>query len=101
MKPTVKRPECYNSDLYKFGKDKTQIKIIFVTNVVGNSHYNQLKSIYLSILNVLYVVKGTYLHHKYTYHASFKCNDKKFNQTFKRIIPMVIDDPSSITIGII
>ena len=36
-----------------------------------------------------------YLHHKYKYHVSFKCNNKKCNHTIKQLIPTAIDDPSS------
>ena len=38
--------------------------------------------------------KGMYLHHKYKYHVSFKCNNKKCNHTIKQLIPTAIDDPS-------
>lgn len=37
----------------------------------------------------------TYLHHRYKYHLSFKCNDKKCKHKFKQIIPTTIDNPSS------
>ena len=39
--------------------------------------------------------KGMYLHHKYKYHVSFKCNNRQCNHTIKQLIPSVIDDPSS------
>ncbi|GAA0712011.1 hypothetical protein GCM10008904_24820 [Paraclostridium ghonii] len=39
--------------------------------------------------------KDIYLHHKYKYHISFKCNNKKCNHTFKQIITTAIVEPSS------
>ena len=36
-----------------------------------------------------------YLHHKYKYHVSFKCNDKKCNHTIKQLRPGAIADSSS------
>ena len=38
LKPTVKCPECYSTELYKNGKDKKVIKSICVKNVVDNLH---------------------------------------------------------------
>ena len=39
--------------------------------------------------------KGMYLHYKYKYHVSFKCNNRQCNHTIKQLIPSVIDDSSS------
>ena len=36
-----------------------------------------------------------YLHHKYKYHISFKCNNRQCNHTIKQLTPSAIDDPSS------
>lgn len=36
-----------------------------------------------------------YLNHKYKYHLSFKCNNKKCNHTIKQLILASIDNPSS------
>ena len=36
-----------------------------------------------------------YLHHKYKYHVSFKCNNRKYNHSIKQLIPKAIDDTSS------
>ena len=36
-----------------------------------------------------------YLHHKYKYHISFKCNDKKYNHTIKQLRPGAIADSLS------
>ena len=36
-----------------------------------------------------------YLNHKYKYHLSFKCNNKKCNHAIKQLIPTDIYNPSS------
>ena len=93
MKPTVKCPECYSTELYKNGKDKK-----------GNQKYLckkcrrqfTLKSIKkLNNPKCPACGKGMYLHPKYKYHVSFKCNNRQCNHTIKQLIPSVIDDPSS------
>ena len=75
MKPTVKCPECYSTELYKFGKDKH-----------SNQKYlckrcrRQFTSLSVKKLNnpkCPVCGKGMYLHHKYKYHVSFKCNNRK------------------------
>ena len=93
MKPTVKCPECYSTELYKNGKNKK-----------GNQKYLckkcrrqfTLKSIKkLNNPKCPACGKGMYLHHKYKYHVSFKCNNRQCNHTIKQLIPSVIDDSSS------
>ena len=75
MKPTPKCPEYYNTDLYKFDKDK---------------NYNQK---YLcKKCRIQFTLQSS---KKYKYYVSFKCNDRKCNHTFKQIIPTAIDNPSS------
>ena len=93
LKPTVKCPECYSTELYKFGKDKH-----------SNQKYlckrcrRQFTSLSVKKLNnpkCPVCGKGMYIHHKYKYHVSFKCNNRKCNHTIKQLIPGAIDDPSS------
>ena len=93
MKPTVKCPECYSTELYKNGKDKK-----------GNQKYLckkcrrqfTLKSIKkLNNPKCPACGKGMYLHHKYKYHVSFKCNNRQCNHTVKQLTSLAIDDPSS------
>ena len=77
MKPTVKCPECYSTELYKNGKNKK-----------GNQKYLckkcrrqfTLKSIKkLNNPKCPACGKGMYLHPKYKYHVSFKCNNRQCN----------------------
>ena len=95
-KTNIKCPR-YNSDkLYKFGLNKQanqkyqckQCKRQFsLGDGDGRPKLNNPKCPACG--------KGMYLHHKYKYHVSFKCNNRQCNHTIKQLIPSVIDDPSS------
>ena len=39
--------------------------------------------------------KSIYLHYKYKYHVSFKCNNRQYNHIIKQLTPSAIDDTSS------
>lgn len=95
MKPTVKCPECYNTDLYKFGRDKNSNQKYLCKKCRRQFTLQSSKKYLLGYPKCPVCGKGTYLHHRYKYHVSFKCNDKKCNHSFKQIIPTAIDDPSS------
>ncbi len=95
MKPTVKCPECYNTDLYKFGKDKNSKQKYLCRRCRRQFTLESIKKYQAGYPKCPVCGKATYLHHKYKCHVSFKCNDRKCNHTFKQIIPTAIDEPSS------
>ena len=95
MKPTVKCPECYNTNLYKFGKDKNSNQKYLCKECRRQFTLQSSKKHSLGYPKCPVCQKGMYLHHKYKYHVSFKCNNRKCNHTIKQLIPTAIDDPSS------
>lgn len=95
MKPTIKWPKCYNTDLYKFGKDKKSNQKHLCKKCRRQFTLQSTKKYLPRYSKCPVYGKGTYLHHKYTYYVIFKCNDRKCNHKFKQIIPTAIDDQSS------
>lgn len=93
MKPTVKCPECHNTNLYKFGKDKNSNQKYLCKKCRRQFTLQSSKKYLPGYPRCPVCGKGTYLHHSYTYHVSFKCNDRKCNHKFKQIIPTAIDNP--------
>ena len=93
MKPTVKCTEYYSTELYKNGKDKKANQKYLYEKSRRQFTLQSIKK----LNNSKYPIygKGMYLHHKYKYHISFKCNNKQCNHTIKQITPSAIDDPSS------
>ena len=93
MKPTVKCPECYSTELYKNGKDKKANQKYLCKKCRRQFTLQSIKK--LNNPKCPVCGKGMYLHHKYKYHVSFKCNNRQCNHTIKQLTPSVIDDPSS------
>ena len=93
MKPTVKCPECYSTELYKNGKDKKANQKYLCKKCRRQFTLQSIKK--LNNPKCPICGKGMYLHHKYKYHVSFKCNNRQCNHTLKQLTPSVIDDPSS------
>lgn len=95
MKPTAKCHECYNPELYKFGRDKHSNQK-YLCKRCRRQFTLESKKKYSSVkLNCPVCGKGMYLHHKCKYYVRFKCNDRKCNHSIKQLIPIAIDDPLS------
>lgn len=95
MKPTVKCPECYSTELYKYGKDKHSNQKYLCKRCKRQFTHKSGKKNIKDYPKCPVCGKGMYLHHKYKYHVSFKCNDKKCNHTIKQLRPGAIADSSS------
>lgn len=89
MKPTVKCPECYDTNLYKFYKYKYSNQKYQCKKCRRQFTLQSIKRYQLVYPKCPVCGKGTYLYHKYKYHVGFKCN-----HIFKQIIPTDIDNPS-------
>ncbi len=81
--------------MYKFGKDKNSNQKYLCKECRRQFTLQSSKKHSLGYPKCPVCQKGMYLHHKYKYHASFKCNNRKCNHTIKQLIPTAIDDPSS------
>ena len=97
LKPTVKCPECYSTELYKYGKDKhSNQKYLCKRCKRQFTLQSSKKSTKTKDYPKCPVCgRGMYLHHAYKYYVSFKCNNRKCNHTLKQLRPIAIDDPSS------
>ena len=95
MKPTVKCPECYSTELYKYGKDKHSNQKYLCKRCKRQFTQKSGKNNIKDYPKYHVFGKGMYLHNKYKSHVSFKCNDKKCNHTIKQLRPRDIADSSS------
>ena len=93
MKLTVKCPECYSTGLYKNCKDKKANQKYLFKKCRRQFTLKSIKK--LNNPKCPVCGKDMYLHHKYKYHISFKCNNKQCNHAIKQLTPSAIDDSSS------
>lgn len=85
MKPTVKCPECYSSELYKYGKDKLSNQKYLCKMCKRKFTQKSGKKNIKSYPKCPIYRKGMYFHLKYKYHVSFKYNYKKCNHTINNL----------------
>lgn len=83
----VKYPQGYNIELYKYGKDKNANKKYLCKKCRIQFTLKSTKKYSCNYPNCPVCSKGMYIHHKYKYHVSFKCNNRKCNHTIKQLIP--------------
>ena len=74
MKPTVKCPECYSTELYKYGKDKYSNQKYLCKRCKRQFTLQSCKKNFKNYPKCPVCGKGMYLHHKYKYHFILKCS---------------------------